>query len=256
MTRETGIVYLVGAGPGDPDLLTVKALRLLQSAEVILYDRLVSAEILALASHTAEFIYTGKEEGHQEEIQSEIFDLLLKHASGGKLVVRLKGGDPFIFGRGGEEMAFLRSHGIEVELVPGVSSSLSVPALAGIPVTYRGIAPSVAIVSARCKGGQQADWERVAQVHTLVILMGVKYRQHIAQSLIHAGRNPHELAAFIERGSTPEQRIVETTLADIAAGMTEVEAPAVFVVGEVVGLRHQLMAVTEFAASTPAREQV
>lgn len=241
MERRAGTVFLVGAGPGDPDLLTVKALRLLESAEVILYDRLVSPEILAVAARDAEFIYTGKEEGHQEEMQAQIFDLLLRHGRAGKRVVRLKGGDPFIFGRGGEEMMLLRSHGIEAEMVPGVTSAISAPALAGIPVTYRGIAHSFAIVSARCKGGQLADWERVARVHTLVVLMGVKYRDRIAQSLIDAGRPADEPVAFVERGTTAEERVIESTLGEVAGGRVAVEAPAVMVVGEVVRLRSALM---------------
>lgn len=241
MSRHTGMVYLVGAGPGDPDLLTVKALRVLKSAQVVLYDRLVAPEVLALANPEAEFVYSGKDEGHQDEIQQEIYAVLLRHALAGRCVVRLKGGDPFIFGRGAEEMQFLRQHSIHVEVIPGISSAVSVPALAGIPVTFRGMAPSVTIVSARCKGGTQADWERVARVHTLVILMGVKYRRSIAEALIRAGRSPAEPAAFIERGSTPEQRVIETTLESIAAGEVEVESPAVFVVGEVVRLRSQLL---------------
>jgi uroporphyrin-III C-methyltransferase len=241
MSRHTGMVYLVGAGPGDPELLTVKALRLLQSAEVVLYDRLVAPEVLALANPDAEFIYSGKDEGHQEEMQQEIYALLLRHALAGRCVVRLKGGDPFIFGRGAEEMQFLRQHRIQVEVVPGITSAVSVPALAGIPVTFRGIAPSMTIVSARCKGGTQTDWERVAGVQTLVILMGVKYRASIADALIRAGRSPAEPAAFIERGSTPEQRVIETTLEEIAGGNVDVDPPAVFVVGEVVRLRSQLL---------------
>lgn len=231
-------VSLVGAGPGDPDLLTLKALRLLQSADVILYDRLVSAEILALANPQAEFIYTGKEEGHQDAVQQQIFDLLLTHASAGKHVVRLKSGDPFLFGRGGEEMLYLRQRGIAVEVVPGISSSLAAPACAGIPVTYRGVASSVAVVTARCKGGSANDWQKLAQIDTLVVLMGVKYRSNLAQSLINAGRAATEPAAFIERGSTVDQRVVECTLGEIAAGQVkDIIAPAVLVIGKVVRLR-------------------
>jgi uroporphyrin-III C-methyltransferase len=244
MSRKTGTVFLVGAGPGDPDLLTVKGLRLLQRAKVILYDRLVAPEILAAANPRAEFIYAGKDEGHQDEIQQEIYGILLRHALNGRDVVRLKGGDPFVFGRGAEEMQFLRQHGIPVEIVPGVTSATSVPGLAGIPVTCRGVAPAVAFVSARCKGGSQADWERVAGVHTLVILMGIKHRVSIAQALIRAGRSPQEPAAFIERGSTPEQKVIEATLAEVAAGIIKVEPPAVFV-GAVVRLRSQLLPITD-----------
>ncbi len=230
-------VTLVGAGPGDPGLLTCKGLRALELAEVILYDRLVSAEILALANPAAEFIYTGKEEGHADAIQSQIFGLLLDRARSGRRVVRLKGGDPFVFGRGGEEVLFLRSHGVAVEVIPGISSALAAPAEAGIPVTHRGISNSVTVVSARCKGGNQTDWAPFAAVDTLVVLMGVKYRDRIARSLIALGRPASQPAAFIERASTPSQRVVETTLGGIARGEVEVESPAVLVIGEVVRLR-------------------
>lgn len=243
MRSATGKVYLAGAGPGAPELLTLKAHQALTAADVVLYDRLVSPEILALAPESAELIYTGKDEGHQEEIQSEIYRLLLRHAFAGHTVVRLKGGDPFLFGRGAEEAQFLRQHGIEVDVIPGVSSALSVPALAGIPVTYRGISHAVTIVSGRCKGGRPADWAPYGQVGTLVILMGVRYRDRIARSLIDAGRSPDEPAAFIERGSTPDERIVETTLREIARGKTDIAAPAVLVVGEVVRLRPALLEV-------------
>ena len=237
-----GEVFLAGAGPGDPELLTVRTLRLLQCCDVILYDRLVSAEILALANPDAEFIYAGKDEGHQEEMQSEIFRLLVDRAGAqGRRVLRLKGGDPFIFGRGAEEMELLRSLDIRVEVVPGVSSAIAGPASAGIPVTYRGTARSVTIVSARCKGGTDADWIKVAGADTLVILMGVKNRAAIAKALISCGRSVDEPAAFVQQACTPDQRVTETTLSEIAAGSVEVAAPAVFVVGEVVRLRSALM---------------
>ena len=245
MSNATGRVYLVGAGPGAPDLLTVRALRIIETAEVVLYDRLVSPEILALAPGWAKFIYTGKDEGHQEEIQHEINCLLLEHAEAGRTVVRLKGGDPFLFGRGAEEMLLLREHGIPVEIVPGVSSALAAPALAGIPVTRRGVAHSVTIVSGRCRGGKLTDWAPYASAGTLVILMGVKYRDRIATSLIQAGRSPDEPVAFIERGSTPEERVIESTLEETAAGKTDVSAPAVFVIGEVVRLRATLVTLTQ-----------
>jgi uroporphyrin-III C-methyltransferase len=243
MGNATGCVYLVGAGPGAPDLLTVRALRILQSADVVLYDRLVAAEILALAPETAEFIYTGKDEGHQEEIQAEIHRLFLTHSFAGRRVVRLKGGDPFLFGRGAEEMQFLRAHGIPVEVIPGVSSALAAPALAGIPVTYRGVAHSVTVISGRCRGGRPTDWAPYGRAGTLVILMGVRYRDRIAASLIAAGRSSDEPVAFLERASTPEERIVESTLGETAWGNTDVSAPAVFVIGEVVRLRAGLTAI-------------
>jgi uroporphyrin-III C-methyltransferase len=253
--RTTGEVFLAGAGPGDPDLLTVRTLKLLESAQVVIYDRLVTPEILALANPEAEFIYAGKDEGHQNEMQAEIFALLADRAGRqAKRVVRLKGGDPFIFGRGWEELAFLRQLEIPAEVVPGVSSAIAGPAAAGIPVTCRGIASSVAIVSARCKGGTPADWRKVAGADTLVILMGAKNRSVIAQSLIACGRPEYEPAAFVEHASTPEQRVTETTLGAIRDGEVEVHAPAVFVVGEVVRLRASLLSLAQ-ASSEPVGAQ-
>lgn len=237
MTEQRGSVSLVGAGPGDPELLTLRALRVLERADVVLYDRLVSAEILAMARPEALFVYTGKEEGHAEEIQQEIFILLLRHAWAGRRIVRLKGGDPFVFGRGGEEAHFLKRHGIHVEVIPGVSSALAAPALAGIPVTHRGVAASMAIVTAKCRGGSEADWEKVARIDTLVVLMGVKSRQKVASHLIALGRPGDEPVAFIENASVESQRVVETTLFEIAAGRVRVESPAVMVIGRVVALR-------------------
>jgi uroporphyrin-III C-methyltransferase len=241
MPESMGKVCLVGAGPGDPDLLTLKAARRLREAEVVLYDRLVSAEILTLADPNAIFIDTGKEEGHAEAIQQDIHRLLLQYAWEGKRVVRLKGGDPFVFGRGGEEVLFLRQHGIDVEVVPGISSAIAAPALAGIPVTHRGVAASVTVMTARCKGGTEADWSKVARVDTLVILMGVKWRERIARHLLACGRPAKEPAAFIERATTSRERVIETTLGAIAAGKVTVESPAVLVLGAVVKMRSAML---------------
>ena len=235
-------VYLMGAGPGDPDLLTVKALRILRAADVVLYDRLVSPEVLALASPDAELIYVGKHEGEQESTQQLIFDLMLQHARAGKTVARLKGGDPCVFGRAGEEWLSLARNGIEVEIVPGVSSALAAPELAGIPLTYRGLSRGFAVVAGHCAASGGVDWQDYARVDTLVILMGVQERAAIARALIRAGRRPDEPAAFVERSSRPEERVVDTTLGDVAAGGVEVEAPAVFVVGAVAALRGELAA--------------
>ena len=233
-------VYLIGAGPGDPDLLTVKARRILRSADVILYDRLVSPEVLAAANPRAEFLYAGKHAGEQEAVQQWIFEQLTEHARRGRVVVRLKGGDPCVFGRGGEEWATLRERGIEVEMVPGVSSAIAVPGLAGIPLTYRGVSRSFAIITGHCCGETETDWTRYAGIDTLIILMGVSERARIARALIAAGRSAAEPAAFIERGSTPDERTVIATLGEIAAGRVNVEPPAVFVTGEVVRLRQRL----------------
>ena len=233
-------VYLMGAGPGDPDLLTVKALRVLRAADVVLYDRLVSPEVLALANPAAELIYVGKHEGEQESTQQLIFDLMLEHAREGRTVARLKGGDPCVFGRAGEEWLSLARNGIEVEIVPGVSSALAAPELAGVPLTYRGLSRGFAVVAGHCAGAGGVDWRDYARVDTLVILMGVQERANIARALIGAGRRADEPAVFVERSSTPEERVVDTTLGAVAAGTVEVDAPAVFVIGAVAGLRAEL----------------
>jgi uroporphyrin-III C-methyltransferase len=232
-------IIIAGAGPGSPDLLTLAAYRALRQADVILYDRLVSDGILSLANPLAELIPVGKHEGEQERVQAEIFRLMLDRAGRGKCVLRLKGGDPMVFGRGGEELALLAEHGIEAELIPGVSSAISVPALAGIPLTFRGVATSFAIVTGHCREGGAADWERYAGVDTLVVLMGVKHRAEIAAALIAGGKSPELPAAFVEAGTTPRERIVTATLGELAAGAVEAAAPAVLVIGEVVRLRER-----------------
>jgi uroporphyrin-III C-methyltransferase len=241
--NPTGKVWLVGAGPGDPELLTVKALRALESAEVVIHDRLVSDQILALASPDAELLYAGKVQGQQEEIQEFIFRMLIDYAKSGKRVVRLKGGDPLVFGRGAEEWQKLREAGVEVEIVPGISSAVAVPGLAGVPVTYRGIADGFAVITGHLRAeGQEVDWSKYARVDTLVILMGVATRAAIAAELIRHGRLAQQPVAFIERGSTDRERVVVATLQQVADGQVEVANPAVFVAGEVVRVREQLLA--------------
>lgn len=238
-------VYLTGAGPGDPDLLTVKAARLIAHADVVIYDRLVSAEILALARPGALLIFGGKQQGEQERIQNEIQELLLAHAAPGRLVVRLKGGDPMVFGRGAEEWSFLASHGIDVELVPGISSALAVPSLAGIPPTLRGVAVSFAVITGHRQNMEPQEWARYLMVDTLVVLMGIENRQQIARNLIRAGRNSEEPVAFIERGSTDRERVVLSKLSEVARGQVDVESPAVFVIGQVVRMRAHLKRLAE-----------
>ncbi len=235
-------VYLVGAGPGDPELLTLKAHRVLASADVVIYDRLVSSGVLALANPSAELLYAGKHGGDQERVQDWIFDRMLAAARAGQRVVRLKGGDPWVFGRGGEEWQRLRSEGIEVEVVPGVSSAIAVAETAAIPLTFRGLSRSFCVVTGHCEAPGSVDWARYATVDTLVILMGVKCRAEIAAQLVAAGRPADEPAAFIENGTTPDERVVITTLSEVAAGRVEIAPPAVFVVGAVVALREQLLA--------------
>src|SRR5581483_4108398 len=228
-----------------PELLTLKAARVLRECDVILYDRLVSAEILAFAGARAELIYVGKHEREQHCTQSRIFDLILSRALEGKTVARLKGGDPLVFGRGAEEWALAAEHGIDVELIPGVSSAVSVPGLAGIPLTYRGISRSFAVITGHCQEGVAGVWDKYSGIDTLVILMGVRNREQIARSLMAGGRRPDEPVAFVERGTLPDEHVVESTLGAVAAGEMEVTSPAVFVIGEVVRLRPKLSAPAE-----------
>jgi len=238
-----GKVYLVGAGPGDPELLTLKALRLIKSADVILYDRLINQEILLFAKPDCELVYVGKEDGKHTIEQEKINELLLKYAHTREVVVRLKGGDPFIFGRGGEEALFLVEHGIEFEVVPGVSSFYSVPAHAGIPITFRGISSSFAVITGHedpRKERSSIDWESLKGINTLIVLMGVSRRKEIARRLIEVGRDPKEPVAFIENGTTERQRVILTDLYELSTNPPEVSPPAIMVVGSVVRLRENL----------------
>lgn len=235
-----GKVYLVGAGPGDIELLTLKAYRLVRSADVILYDRLVNPEVLLLAKPDCELVYVGKEDGKHTIEQEKINELLLQYAHTREIVVRLKGGDPFVFGRGGEEALFLAQHGIDFEIVPGISSAIAVPAYAGIPLTFRGISSSFAVITGHedpKKKNSSIDWESLKGINTLVFLMAVSNRQEIARRLIEVGREPDEPTAFIEKGTTSEQRVVITNLGELSENPPEVKPPAVMVVGKVVGLR-------------------
>jgi uroporphyrin-III C-methyltransferase len=235
-----GKVFIVGAGPGDPELLTIKALRVIESADVVLYDRLVSEGVRALIPASADKVYVGKGHGEQDAVQTEIMELLAHYARQNQQVVRLKGGDPFVFGRGAEEWAYLLRQKIVVEVVPGISSSLAVPGLAGIPLTYRHLARGFAVVTGhRSVQSQPAHWPDYVRVETLVVLMGVGERGEIARELIAAGRDPQEPIAFIERGTTSRERVVTGVLADAAT--LAVEAPAVWVIGPVVGVRRELV---------------
>ncbi|QWK12544.1 MAG: uroporphyrinogen-III C-methyltransferase [Aquificota bacterium] len=239
-----GKVYIVGAGPGDPELLTLKALRLIKSAEVILYDRLINQEILLFAKPDCELVYVGKEDGKHTIEQEKINELLLRYAHTREVVVRLKGGDPFIFGRGGEEALFLAEHGVEFEIVPGVSSFYSVPAYAGIPITFRGISSSFAVITGHedpKKEKSSIDWESLKGINTLIVLMGVSRRKEIAKRLIEVGRDPKEPVAFIENGTTERQRVILTDLYELSTNPPEVSPPAIMVVGEVVRLREKLV---------------
>jgi uroporphyrin-III C-methyltransferase len=238
---SSGRVVLVGAGPGDPELITLRGLRWLRRAEVIVYDQLAASELLGEAPEGALRIFAGKSPGRHCLEQSAINAILIHHAQAGRLVVRLKGGDPFVFGRGGEEILACARAGVAVEVVPGVSAAIAVPAAAGIPVTHRGVASSFAVVTGHedpTKRESAVDWERLATaVDTLVILMGVGALPQIAARLMSAGRRADTPAAVIHRGTTEAEETVVGTLGDIAGRAAWLQAPAVIVVGEVVALR-------------------
>ncbi|HEY7139091.1 MAG TPA: uroporphyrinogen-III C-methyltransferase [Methylomirabilota bacterium] len=240
-----GTVYLVGAGPGDPGLLTLRAARLLETAGVVVYDQLVGDAILDRLPAGAERIYAGKETGSHTMDQAAINAVLVDRARGGRTVVRLKGGDPFVFGRGGEEAEYLAEHGVPFEVVPGVTSAVGVPAYAGIPVTHRGVAASVAVVTGRAGPAGEApdvDWARVAGADTIVVLMGVANHEALARALLDGGRSPETPVAAIRWGTTAQQQVVTGTLATIGDRMrtAHLRSPATLVIGEVVGLRSRL----------------
>jgi uroporphyrin-III C-methyltransferase len=240
-----GIVYLVGAGPGAPELLTIRAHDLLTTCDVVIYDYLVDPDILRLIPPHAKRIYAGKIGRGKSTPQSEINQRLVQHARRGRRVVRLKGGDPFLFGRGAEEAEALEAAGISFEVVPGVSSALAVPAYAGIPATHRGIASSVAILTGSGVKDGLLDLEsltKLASADTIVILMGVAHLSEIAEHLISCGRNSATPVAVIRWGSYEAQQTVVATLSSIAkhGEAVGIRSPAVIVVGEVVRLRERL----------------
>jgi uroporphyrin-III C-methyltransferase/precorrin-2 dehydrogenase/sirohydrochlorin ferrochelatase len=240
----TGSVVLVGAGPGDPGLLTLNALRALQEADVILHDRLVSDAVLALARRDAERIPVGKAAGAHSVSQGRIHELLVEHARAGRRVVRLKGGDPFVFGRGGEELEALARHGIPFEVVPGITAATGCAAYTGIPLTHRDHAQSVRFVTAHCGESVDAlDWASLAQPRqTLALYMGVAALGRIGQGLLAHGRAATTPVAIVENGTRPDQRITLTTLAalDDVARRGAIQSPALLIVGEVAALAAQL----------------
>jgi uroporphyrin-III C-methyltransferase len=242
---KRGTVYLVGAGPGDPGLLTVKALALLESCDAVVYDYLVNPEVLSHVHPSAERIYVGKVGGGRHTPQRQINHLLAQHARAGKRVVRLKGGDPFLFGRGAEEAEALVKAGIPFEVVPGVSSGLAVPAYAGIPLTHRGMSSSVAVITG-ARGGdgkfESGAFAHLASADTVVVLMGVAHLREIANELVNSGRSAETPAAVIRWGTYNGQQTVTGTLGTIAeeAECAGMRAPAVIIIGEVVRLRERL----------------
>jgi uroporphyrin-III C-methyltransferase/precorrin-2 dehydrogenase/sirohydrochlorin ferrochelatase len=233
-----GEVYLIGAGPGDPDLLTLRALQLLQQSDVVLYDRLVSAAVLDRVRRDAECVYVGKESGKHRVTQQRIEALLLEYAGRGLRVARLKGGDPFIFGRGGEEIDALAAAGIPVIVVPGITAALGAAASAGLPLTQRGFAQSVTLVTAQGEGAETLDWRALAAPgQTVVFYMGISQLPRIVGHLLAHGAPRSRPVAVIERATLPDQRVLPGTLEDIVerAQAAGAEAPALLMVGEVAG---------------------
>ena len=241
----TGTVYLIGAGPGDPGLITVKGLNALRTADVILYDRLASRELLSEAKPGADLIDVGKGPNHKNLSQHAINARLVQFAHEGKTVARLKGGDPFVFGRGGEEAEACRAAGVPFVIIPGVTSAIAVPAYAGIPVTHRDYSSSFTVITGHedpTHADSRLDYDALARMGTLIFLMAVGRLATICDSLITAGRDPQTPVACIERGTTPQQRTLTGTLATITeiAESHKLEAPAIIVIGEVAALRDSL----------------
>lgn len=237
------MVYLTGAGPGDLELLTLKALRVIQSADIIIYDRLANAEILKEVKNGCEFLYVGKEDGRhtlpQEQINEAIYQASQKH----EVVVRLKGGDPFVFGRGGEEALYLKERGVAYEIIPGISSAISVPAYAGIPVTHRGISTAFKVVTGHIsadKNSSNIHWDDLRSDDTIIFLMGLKNINTIVTKLQELGKPKEYPVAVISKGTTPEQKVIIGTLESIVSLVKDVVSPALIVVGDVVKLRQNL----------------
>ncbi|MCM5507078.1 MULTISPECIES: uroporphyrinogen-III C-methyltransferase [Vibrio] len=239
---KRGFVSLVGAGPGDPDLLTLKGYRVIQQAEVIVYDRLVSKEILALANPQAEMVYVGKKLDFHCVPQDQINQILVEKALAGKRVVRLKGGDSFIFGRGGEELEELAAHGIHFEVVPGITAAAGATAYAGIPLTHRDHAQSVQFITGHVqKDGREIEWQSLAQSNnTLVFYMGLKQSQRITTKLIENGLDEQISCAIIENGTRSEQRVFTGPLKDLPKLAEGAVSPALIVVGSVTSLHDKL----------------
>lgn len=236
-------VYLTGAGPGDLELLTVKALHVINEADIIIYDRLVNAEILKKVKNGCQFLYVGKEDGKhtipQDKINQAIYEASLIH----KVVVRLKGGDPFVFGRGAEEALFLQEKNVSYEVIPGISSAISVPAYAGIPVTHRGISTAFKVVTGHIsadKDSSNINWNDLKSDDTIIFLMGLKNIETICSKLLALGKPKEYPVAVISKGTTLEQKVVVGTLENIVEASKELQAPALIVVGEVVNLREKI----------------
>jgi len=239
---EKGKVYLVGAGPGDPDLITIKGSKVLELADVIVYDRLANPELLGLTREDSEHIYVGKSPDKPSVSQKQINQILVSKALNGKHVARLKGGDPFVFGRGGEECEALRANGVPYEVIPGISSALAAPSFAGIPVTHRKVARSFTVVTGHTiKGTDEFEnWYHLVHSDTLVVLMGVKNLPTISEILIELGKSPDTPAAVIERATFDSQKVAAGTLSNIAEKAAHLSPPATIVIGELAALSHEL----------------
>ncbi|CAG9611678.1 Uroporphyrinogen-III C-methyltransferase [Bacillus rhizoplanae] len=240
-----GKVYIVGAGPGDPDLISVKGVKCIQRADVILYDRLVNKELLSYAKPEADLIYCGKLPNYHTMKQETIHAFLVKYAKKGKIVTRLKGGDPFVFGRGGEEAEALVKHGIPFEVVPGITAGIAASAYAGIPVTHREASTSFAVVTGHRKEGaeEEVKWENLAKgVDTLAVYMGVSNLSYICEQLLKHGKSEHTPVAMIEWGTTVSQRTITGTLGTIVsvAENEQIQNPSMIVIGEVVRFREKI----------------
>jgi len=238
-----GKVYLTGAGPGDIELLTMKAFKTIQKADVIIYDRLANPDILEIAKDGCEFVYVGKEDGRHIIPQDDINEIIYQNALKYETIVRLKGGDPFVFGRGGEEASYLKQRDIKFEIIPGITSAISVPAYAGIPVTHRGISVSFRVVTGHespNKKVSQIPWSNFKTDDTIVFLMGLHNLPNITKKLIEVGKATTYPIAVISKGTTSEQKVVVGTLENIVEKSKNIPTPALIVVGKVVELREQL----------------
>ncbi|MTI87908.1 MAG: uroporphyrinogen-III C-methyltransferase [Balneolaceae bacterium] len=237
-----GKVYLVGAGPGDPDLITVKGSKALEQADVIVYDRLINPELLALTTEESEHIYVGKTPGKPSVSQEQINTILIAKAKSGKMVVRLKGGDPFVFGRGGEECEELKANDISYEVIPGISSALAAPSFAGIPITHRKAGRSFTVVTGHTITGSDTfkNWGHLAYADTLVVLMGVRNLGAISAELIEHGRDGGTPVAVIERATYESQKVVYGNLENIKEKASETSPPATIVIGELAAMCNDL----------------
>ncbi|MBI4446331.1 MAG: uroporphyrinogen-III C-methyltransferase [Acidobacteria bacterium] len=258
---KCGKVYLLGAGPGDPELITVKGARCLKEANVVIHDRLIDPRLLDMANPSAERILVGKKGGHYTVPQETINQLLVKHAREGKIVVRLKGGDPFLFGRGGEEALFLKNEGVPFEVIPGITSVSAVPAAAGIPLTHRGLSSSIAILTGhQCANTEHPlRWDLLAQAaDTLVVLMPLRNLRQIVSQLVLHGRSLDTPAALIQAGTSPSQQRVVSTLKNLVADAARagIDSPALLVIGEVVRLSETLSQITHAVSAHPSLRSV